>query len=66
MVFPCGHEKIQEATHIYGCRFNGKRPIELHITGELPAEGKGSLRWHMPTVHPVIGKVYFNGELVNE
>lgn len=64
-VFPCGHENIQESTHMYWRKCCGERPNELYIEGELATDGScTSLQWHFPMVHPVKGKVFYNGELV--
>lgn len=60
-VFPCGHEHTQESSHMKGRKCCGKRPIELHIDGVMSIE---DLVWHKPILHPLLGKMYHNGELV--
>ena len=61
VVFPCGHEHTQESSHMNRRKCCGKRPVELHIEGDMSVE---DLVWYKPILHPTKGKMYYNEELV--
>jgi hypothetical protein len=68
LVYPDGYEDIIENTeYIYGRKHQGERPVELHITGDMPnkyGRGEGSFDWQFPVLHPVVGVMTHNGEVV--
>lgn len=74
VVFPCGYERvISNTNYIKGMKHNGKRPIELHITGEIEdMGGMNTYAWQSNILHPRDGimthngkSIYFNGRLVD-
>lgn len=69
-VYPCGHEEVVEHTdYVYGRKFKGKRPIELHITGKIPSRGgevdlEETYGWQKNVLHPSQGVMTHEGKLI--
>ena len=69
-VFPCGHEEVLENTdYVYGRKHCGKRPIELHIVGDIPSRGgeanlEATYAWQKNVLHPITGIMTHNGKEV--
>lgn len=65
VVFPCGHEEVLSNTgYIYGRKHNGKRPVELHITGHIEFDDIHDYWWQANILHPRDGVMTHNGKVI--